>query len=373
MIQKRKYMRFKKLKAIRFVKLAFIVPLTTIFATCFVGCGGGGGGGVSNVSPTPIQVSSAAIGAAPTGTDKFGTAPSPAAVIAAANAGSALTAGKAAGLAGMSISFPLNFDKLTNTGVTGAVSIDPSFTLTTTGASVAGGITGLTGIGINTANATTIGNSLSFNNSDPANTFVTNGTFSASGHITTATPTSYYDILVISLKASGYQYTQYGDWSQCSANCSANGGTNSVNGVYVWGNATAPSNIPIAGTYIYKGNIEGDYLSAVGTKSAVSGTQGTTGNMVAAVNFATRSIAFSTSNSQLNTGLLMPNLNMSGTLTYAPGQNLFAGTVSTATGTLTTMTGTASGRFYGPNAQEIGGIYSLSGGGAGHYGAFFGK
>ena len=371
MIRKRKYMKFKKLKAIRFVKLAFIVPLTTIFATCFVGCGGGGGGGgggVSNVSPTPIQVSSAAIGAAPTGTDKFGTAPSPAAVIAAANAGSALTAGKAAGLAGMSISFPLNFDNLTNTGVTGAVSIDPSFTLTTTGASVAGGITNLTGIGINTANATTIGNSLSFNNSDPANTFVTNGTSSASGH-NTATATSYYDILVISLIPSGYQYTQYGDWSQCSANCSANGGTNSVNGVYVWGSATAPGNIPIAGTFTYNGNIEGNYLSAVGTKATVSGTQGTTGNMAATVNYATRSIAFSTSNSQFNAGAVAaPNLNISGTLTYAPGQNLFAGTVTSAT-----MTGTASGRFYGPNAEEIGGIYSLSGGGAGHYGAFFGK
>lgn len=368
-------MKFKKLKAIRFVKLAFIVPLTTIFATCFVGCGGGGGGGgVSNVSPTPIQVSSAAIGAAPTGTDKFGTAPSPAAVIAAANAGSALTAGKAAGLAGMSISFPLNFDNLTNTGVTGAVSIDPGFTLATAGTSLAGGITNLTGIGINTANATTIGNSLSFNDSDLANTFVTNGTASASGHITTATATSYYDILVISLIPSGNQYTQYGDWSQCSANCTANGGTNSVNGVYVWGNATAPSNIPTVGTYTYNGNIEGDYLSAVGIKSAVSGTQGTTGNMAAAVNFATRSIAFSTSNSQFNAGAVAaPNLNMSGTLTYSPGQNLFAGTVSTATGTSTTMTGTASGRFYGPNAQEIGGIYSLSGGGAGHYGAFFGK
>lgn len=369
MIRKRKYMKFKKLKAIRFVKLAFIVPLTTIFATCFVGCGGGGGGGggVSNVSPTPIQVSSAAIGAAPTGTGKFGTAPSPAAVIAAANAGSALTAGKAAGLAGMSISFPLNFDNSTNTGVTGAVSIDPSFTLTTTGASVAGGITNLTGIGINTANATTIGNSLSFNNSDLANTFVTNGTSSASGH-NAATATSYYDILVISLLPNN-QYTQYGDWSQCSANCSANGGTNSVNGVYVWGDATAPGNIPTMSTYTYNGNIEGNYLSAGGTKSAVSGTQGTTGVMAATVNYATRSIAFSTSNSQFNAGpVLAPNLDMSGTLTYAPGQNLFAGTVTSAT-----MTGTASGRFYGPNAQEIGGIYSLSGGGAGHYGAFFGK
>lgn len=357
-------MKFKKLEATNFFKLTLIVILTITSATSLVGCGGGGGG-VSNISPTPIHASNAATGAAPIGAAKFGTAPSPAAVIVAANMGSTLTAGTTAGLAGIAVSFPLNFDNLTNTGVTGAVSIDPSFTLTTIGANVAGGITNLTGIGINTVNATTSTNSLSFNNTDVANTFGTNGTSSASGHITTATATSYYDILVISLIPSGYSYTQYGDWSQCSANCTANGGTASVNGVYVWGNATAPANIPTIGSATYSGNIAGNYIDSTGAKTQVSGTQGIAGNMTAIANFAARSIAFSTSGTAGGAGAI---LDMSGTLSYAAGQNLFAGTVTSAT-----MTGTASGRFYGPSAQEIGGVYSLSGGGAGHYGAFFGK
>ncbi len=376
-------MKYNKLKATTIFKSslnsALAVALTTVLATSLVGCGGGGGGGggVSNVSPTPIHVTSAATGAAPTGTAKFGTAPSPAAVIAAANAGSALTAGTAtapvgatAGLAGLSVSFPLNFNNSTNTGVTGAVSIDPSFTLSTTGATVTGGIVNLTGIGINTANATTTGNSLSFNAADPANTFTTNGTVSASGHINTATATSYYDTLVISLIPAGYSYTQYGDWSQCSANCSAAGGTTAVNGVYVWGNATAPGNIPTTGTATYHGNIAGDYISAGGSKVSVSGTQGTAGSMTAIASFATRSIAFSTSGT---TGGAGASLDMAGTLTYAPGQNLFAGAVTSGAGA-TLMSGTATGRFNGPAAQEVGGVYSLSGaGGAGHYGIFFGR
>jgi C-lobe and N-lobe beta barrels of Tf-binding protein B len=348
-----------------------LVKLNTIalLASALFGCGGGGGGGVSNVSPTPIHVTSAAIGVAPAGAAKFGTAPSPAAVISAANAGSALTAGTATaavgattGLAGLSVSFPLNFNNSTNTGVTGAVSIDPSFSLSTTGATVAGGITSLTAIGINAANATTTGNSLSFNNADLANAFGGN-TSAASGHLAVATATSYYDILVISLISSGLSYTQFGDWSQCSANCAVAGGTASVNGVYVWGDATAPANIPPSGTATYSGFIAGNYISSAGTKTQVSGSQGTSGNMTAIVNFGARSISFSTSGT---TGGAADN--MSGTLTYAPNQNLFAGTVTSAT-----MTGTAAGRFYGPAAQEIGGVYSLSGGGAGHYGAFIGK
>lgn len=341
-----------------------LMPVAVIAATLFAcGGGGGGGGGVSNVSPTRIHASIAAVGIAPTSPAKFGTAPSPAAVVAAANGGSALAAGLAGGPAGLAVSFPLNFDYATSTGVTGAISIDPSFTLSTTGATITGGITNLTAIGINTVNATTAGNSLSFNNADPANVFVNNGASSASGHLINATNTSYYDILLISLVPSGFMYTSFGDWSQCSANCTASGGTTSVNGVYVWGEATAPGNIPTTGSYTYSGAISGNYISSTGAKTQVSGTQGTYGNMIAIANFATRSIAFSTSGT---TG--GPNLDMSGILTYQAGQNLFAGTVTSAT-----MTGTASGRFHGPAAQEIGGVYSLSGGGAGHYGVFFGK
>ena len=44
---------------------------------------------------------------------------------------------------------------------------------------------------------------------------------------------------------------------------------------------------------------------------------------------------------------------MSGSLSYAAGTNSFSGNVSTSGG----MNGTASGRFYGPAATEIGGTF----------------
>ena len=47
---------------------------------------------------------------------------------------------------------------------------------------------------------------------------------------------------------------------------------------------------------------------------------------------------------------------MNGTLNHAAGSNQFTGTV-TATG----LSGSATGNFYGPAAQEIGGIYNLTG------------
>jgi hypothetical protein len=37
------------------------------------------------------------------------------------------------------------------------------------------------------------------------------------------------------------------------------------------------------------------------------------------------------------------------------------------------MTGNATGNFYGPSAQEIGGTFALTGGGASYLGAFGGK
>jgi hypothetical protein len=47
--------------------------------------------------------------------------------------------------------------------------------------------------------------------------------------------------------------------------------------------------------------------------------------------------------------------NISGTLSYASGSGIFSGDVSTSLG----PTGTATGRFYGPNANEIGGVISV--------------
>ena len=51
-----------------------------------------------------------------------------------------------------------------------------------------------------------------------------------------------------------------------------------------------------------------------------------------------------------------PNLNLSGTLTYSPASNTFGGTLTNASGS---MSGTSTGRYYGPAAQELGGVFTL--------------
>jgi hypothetical protein len=63
-------------------------------------------------------------------------------------------------------------------------------------------------------------------------------------------------------------------------------------------------------------------------------------------------------------------LDLRGNWNYAPGTSQFSGSVKTVNGDLT---GSASGRFYGPTAQEIGGVYGLTGGGATMLGGFGGK
>jgi hypothetical protein len=107
--------------------------------------------------------------------------------------------------------------------------------------------------------------------------------------------------------------------------------------------------------------------------------------MTATTNFGTRSIAFSTTNTRtsadLSTSTSNANLNTSGTLTYDSGVNKFSGALTTVGGgdargttAVTPMTGTATGKFYGPTAQEIGGTFAVSGGGTtGYLGAFGGK
>ena len=66
-----------------------------------------------------------------------------------------------------------------------------------------------------------------------------------------------------------------------------------------------------------------------------------------------------------------PNLNLTGTLIYAAGTNSFAGTLTPSGGTL--LPGTSTGRFYGPGAQELGGVFILkAGSGAETYGGAYG-
>ena len=118
----------------------------------------------------------------------------------------------------------------------------------------------------------------------------------------------------------------------------------------------------------------GHYVDPAGTENLAFA------DMTATVDFGARSIGFNTTNTQQTADLATisanDNLNLSGTLTYAPGVNQFSGPVTTVGGGVgnAPMTGTATGSFYGPAAEEIGGGFSARGAGvSGYMGAFGGR
>jgi len=162
----------------------------------------------------------------------------------------------------------------------------------------------------------------------------------------------------------GWNYQTFGVWNRVTAATSFDAGVFSV------GNPTPGSAVPTTGTATFNGLANGFFVDS--TKSALF----TTAKMTASANFATQMITFATTNTltvNLSTpagvGIASPGLNLTGSFSYPAGTNLFNGNVSSANG----MTGSAIGRFYGPNAQEIGGMYNLSGTAGSMIGSFGGK
>lgn len=154
--------------------------------------------------------------------------------------------------------------------------------------------------------------------------------------------------------AVGLNYQTFGVWARSGAAS----GPFTV-GVISIGNPTPAGALPTTGTATYNGAAMGFYVPAGGELHMMAA------GMSATANFDTRSIAFSTNGTELISSIsgletAAPGLNLSGTLTYAAGTNRFDGAITTANAQLS---GNASGRFYGPTAQEIGGVYHLQGGG----------
>ena len=167
--------------------------------------------------------------------------------------------------------------------------------------------------------------------------------------------------------APAWNYQTFGAWA-------TNTGTGIGNiGVITVGAETAGAAVPTTvGTFTFNGVAAGLYADSTGLPFFVTST------MSAATNFATRSISFATTGTGTTTNFLTvtpnPSLNLTGTLSYAPGSNQFSGTVNTVGGGVgnAPMTGTATGKFYGPAAQEMGGTFGVAGGGTTIYMGGFG-
>ncbi len=159
----------------------------------------------------------------------------------------------------------------------------------------------------------------------------------------------------------GWDYQTFGVWLT-----GYNTGVGTIGAISI-GAPTAGSAIPISGTATFTGGTLGFYVDATG-----SGYM-TTSPITLNTNFLNRTLNLTTTSTQkvaFSTGVqsAATNLNMTGLLTYTAGNNLFTGTV-TATG----LAGNSTGKFYGPNAEELGGVFKLTGAGveayAGAYGA----
>jgi hypothetical protein len=162
----------------------------------------------------------------------------------------------------------------------------------------------------------------------------------------------------------GFEYQTFGTWV-------TGGGTGSgTYGFMSVGNQSSGSSVPTSGTATYTGVTGGRYADSNGadyfTSSSVSAT----------ADFAARGLTFSTNGTAITRDLLntssATNLNLSGSLSYVAGSGSFSGSVST-TGVGTggsALSGSATGRFYGPSAQEIGGTFAVSSGNEVYGGAF---
>jgi hypothetical protein len=174
--------------------------------------------------------------------------------------------------------------------------------------------------------------------------------------------------LAIDPVAQGWNYQTFGIWAMEGAEL-----PNLRIGAMSAGGPTSGNSIPTTGTASFKGLAVGLYIDPAGT------IWGTAASMKADANFGSRTILFSTSNTMRGGDVNAPttasipdgNLNLSGTLSYAQGINNFSGALQTQNGALS---GRGEGQFYGPTAEEIGGVYSLSGSGPSRMiGGFGGK
>jgi hypothetical protein len=194
----------------------------------------------------------------------------------------------------------------------------------------------------------------------------------------TATVAGYVLPYSATLNPAGYTYQTFGSW------VTVNTATAVFSEYYFSAGTPTVTALPVLGTASYTGQAAGSLVDAATREPST-----TTATMNATVDFAPRTVAFSTTgttslsdNAAVGTLPTANNgLNMSGTLSYTAGNNTFTGAVTTASG----MSGNATGRFYGPGIAvatgtkvvgappEIGGTFAVKSASSAMQGAFGGK
>lgn len=164
----------------------------------------------------------------------------------------------------------------------------------------------------------------------------------------------------------GFNYQNFGVWGTGLVL-----GSTGRFGAMSVGAKTNASSVPTSGSVTYRGVAGGIYTNGSQDRYAADATF--------VVNFASRSVDFSTSNQTLTSVLTnitssTSMLSIRGTMNYSAGSSVFSGPL-TANGqtSLVPLSGTGSGTFYGPTANEIGGTFFLRGPTTTLIGGFGGK
>lgn len=148
-----------------------------------------------------------------------------------------------------------------------------------------------------------------------------------------------------------YSYQTFGIWETAST---------AAVGAFSIGAPTVGSNIPITDGATFTGKLAGFYVDPDSGFRFLA-----FGDVKIEANFASRTLAFSSSGTEIRPDFATtpeprPDLNLTGpTLSYAAGANSFSGNVSTVGSSLGNMSGATTGQFYGPGAQELGGVFFL--------------
>lgn len=172
------------------------------------------------------------------------------------------------------------------------------------------------------------------------------GTLSGTNLILAHNPSGSDYAIAVDPALQGWDYQSFGVWVT-----GAGTGTGSAGSVSV-GAKTAGSSIPTTGTATFTGLLGGTYLDSSGLDHLEGAT------LTVTADFSGRSLGLSSSGTMdLQTGAAMSGLDLTGTLSYGAQNNSLTGSLISANGRLS---GPATGYFYGPTAQEIGGIFSLS-------------
>lgn len=240
-----------------------------------------------------------------------------------------------------------------------------------------------------TGNLTSVGAASAASSPQVQLTYNSSGTLTA-GTISTSSQTQSYDsfsaansngTLLFALKTSdasdwalateptasalNWKYQAFGVWTDPQSSGSGKYGSISV------GSQTTGSSIPSSSSATFSGYGGGFYTDSSNNVFVVQSS------VSATANFATRQVSLSSSSTgkqQYSNGSFGAygadsNLNLSGTLSYSANTNSLSGTLTTTSG----MSGSSQARFYGPNAEEIGGVFNLTGGSQTFVGAFGAK